>query len=102
MHIDCLMNLSSMNMQKITRLKRLLSTKYYRGGGNGMKKLEHTFEIMNFSSFFLRIFGVVVIFKLSYKLKCFFKTMSCFLCAVIVLLDLNCIYDHYIKHECTN
>lgn len=102
MHIDCLMNLSSMNMQKITGLKRLLSTKYY-GGGNGMKRLEHTFEIMNFF-FFLRIviFGVVVIFKLRYKLKCFFKTMLCFLCAVIVLLDLNCIYEHYIKHECTN
>lgn len=69
-----------------------------------MKKMEHTFEIMNFSFLFLRIviFGVVVIFKLSYKLKCFFKTMSCFLCAVIVLLDLNCICEHYIKHECTN
>lgn len=51
MHIDCLMNLSSMNMQKITRLKRLLSTKYY-GGGDGMKRLEHTFEIMNFFFFF--------------------------------------------------
>lgn len=56
MHIDCLMNLSSMNMQKIARLKRLLSTKYYqgRGRGGGMKKLEHTFEIMNFSSSFFK------------------------------------------------
>lgn len=54
-----------------------------------MKRLEHTFEIMNFF-FFLRIviFGVVVIFKLRYKLKCFFKTMLCFfMCS-------NCLIRH--------
>lgn len=71
MHIDCLMNLSSMNMQKITRLKRLLSTKYYQGGGSYEETGTHIWN-HEFLFFFFKNIWCGCDFQVKLQVKVFF------------------------------